>query len=53
MSTAKAFKCQIPDSHNELIKMEAQKVGMSRQKYIEKKIIESHVMSLAKKIVTE
>jgi hypothetical protein len=33
--------------------MGAQKVGMSRQKYIEKKIIESHVMSLAKKIVTE
>ena len=53
LKTVKAFKCQIPGSYNDLSKMVAQNVGMSSHKYIEKKIIGSHVMSLAKKIVTE
>lgn len=47
----KAFTTKIPDEQNELIKAEAERVGMSRQKYIEKRIIEEHVIKLAKKIV--
>lgn len=49
----KAFKCQIPNDHNELIKAEAERLGMSRQKYIEKRIIEAAVIKLALKIQGE
>lgn len=51
MEGKKVFKCHLPDEQNDLIKIEASKVGMSRQKYIEKKIIEAHVIKLAKRIV--
>lgn len=53
MSDKKAFKCQIPNDHNELIKAEAERLGMSRQKYIEKRIIEAAVIKLALKIQGE
>ena len=47
----KAFTTKIPDDQNELIKAEAERLGMSRQKYLEKKVIESHVIRLAKRVV--
>lgn len=47
----KAFTTKIPDEQNELIKAEAERLGMSRQKYIEKRVIEEHVIKLAKKII--
>lgn len=53
LSDKKAFKCQIPNDHNELIKAEAERLGMSRQKYIEKRIIEAAVIKLALKIQGE
>ena len=57
METPKAFQTKIPDEQNELIKAEAEKLGMSRQKYIEKRFIEDHVIKLAlkdfKKVIRE
>lgn len=48
-----AFATKLSDEHNQLIKAEAKRIGMSRQKYIEKRIIEDHVVELAKKIASE
>lgn len=46
-----SFATKLNNEHNELIKAEAKRVGMSRQKYIEKRIIEEHALELAQKIV--
>ena len=35
------FKCDIPHEHNEMIKLAAKKSFMSKQKFIEKMIIEA------------
>jgi len=48
-----SFATKLSDEHNELIKAEAKRIGMSRQKYIEKRIIEDHVIELAKKVLSE
>lgn len=49
----KSFTTKIPDEQNELIKAEAERLGMSRQKYIEKRVIEDHAIKLAKKILNK
>ena len=49
----KSFTTKIPDEQNDLIKAEAERLGMSRQKYIEKRVIEDHAIKLAKKILNK
>lgn len=48
MEAPKAFQTKIPHKLNEAIKIRAKELGMSRQKYIEICVIESHVELLIK-----